>query len=78
MTDSPLRPAPRPAPLHDDDPRLGHPDHDLALRHVLPVVGRRRQGTDTVVLLLGASAVLLMGISTHGRSLEDISAQATR
>ncbi|WP_051280853.1 TrbI/VirB10 family protein [Novosphingobium acidiphilum] len=64
MTDSPLRPAPRPAPLHDDDPRLGHPDHDLALRHVLPVVGRRRQGTDTVVLLLGTALVGVLGLAT--------------
>jgi type IV secretion system protein VirB10 len=60
-------------PLHDDDPRLGHPDHDLALRHVLPVVARQRQGSDTVVLLLGTALVGVLGLATfwsmsHSRS----------
>jgi len=73
MIDSPLRPAPpRPAPA-DDDPRLTLPEHDLALRQVLPVVARRGGGSDTAVLLGGVAVIGLLGLVTfvslnHARS----------
>jgi type IV secretion system protein VirB10 len=55
-----------------DDPRMADPDRDLALRHVLPVVGRQRQGSDALTLALGAAVVGALGLATfwsmsHGR-----------
>jgi len=62
MTQSPLR-APPPRSL-DGDPRDGNPDLDLAMRHVLPVVGRQRQGSDTLALIVGAALVGTLGLAT--------------
>jgi len=64
MTQSPLHPAPRQTRPDDDDPRHTAPDLDLAMRHVLPVVGRRRQGSDTLALLLGTALVGVLGLAT--------------
>jgi len=64
MTQSPMRPAARQTRPDDDDPRATAPDIDLAMRHVLPVVGRRRQGSDTMALLLGTALVGMLGLAT--------------
>jgi len=64
MNSNPLRPPPRPDPLQDDDPRLSGPDLDLAMRHVLPVVGRARQGSDAMALLVGTALVGVLGLAT--------------
>jgi type IV secretion system protein VirB10 len=47
-----------------DDPRIADPDRDLALRHVLPVVGRQKQGSDALALVLGATVVGALGLAT--------------
>lgn len=64
MNSSPLRPPPRPDPARDDDPRLSGPDLDLAMRHVLPVVGRQQRGSDTLALLVGAAVIGGLGLVT--------------
>ena len=69
MSQSPIRPH----HTHADDPRLSGADIDLALRHVLPVVGRQNRGSDMMALLLGTALIGVLGLATfwsmsHSRS----------
>ena len=64
MNANPLRPPPRADFIHDDDPRRSGADLDLALRHVLPVVGRQGRGSDTAIWLLGTALVVVLGAAT--------------
>lgn len=60
MSQSPIRPH----HTHADDPRLSGADIDLALRHVLPVVGRQNRGSDMMTLLLGTALIGVLGLAT--------------
>ncbi len=62
MTRSPLRAPPR-APLRAAD-APPDPDHDLALRHVLPVVGQHNRRGDALALLGGVALIGVLGLGT--------------
>jgi putative MFS transporter len=59
--------------------RLGAIAAPILVGYVYPILGFPGVfGATTFVLLIGAAAVVLMGVPTRGRSLEDIAAQQLR
>jgi putative MFS transporter len=59
--------------------RLGAIAAPILVGYIYPILGFRGVfGATTIVLIIGALAVVLMGVPTRGRSLEEIAAQQLR